>query len=49
MATRISDVVVPEIFSPYVQQVTEEKSRLIRSGASWRRSNLQRAFVPRPG
>lgn len=33
MATRISDVVVPEIFSPYVQQVTEEKSRLIRSGA----------------
>lgn len=31
--TRISDVVVPEIFSPYVQQLTQEKSRLIRSGA----------------
>jgi Major capsid protein 13-like len=31
--TRISDVVVPEIFSPYVQQMTQEKSRLIRSGA----------------
>lgn len=31
--TRISDVVVPEIFTPYVQQLTEEKSRLIRSGA----------------
>ena len=30
---RISDVVVPEIFTPYVQQLTEEKSRLIRSGA----------------
>lgn len=33
MATRIEDVVVPEIFSPYVQQLTQEKSRLIRSGA----------------
>ena len=31
--TRISDVVVPEIFSPYVQQLTETKSRLVRSGA----------------
>lgn len=31
--TRISDVVVPEIFTPYVQQLTQEKSRLIRSGA----------------
>src|SRR5687768_15224792 len=31
--TRISDIVVPEIFSPYVQQLTQEKSRLIRSGA----------------
>lgn len=31
--TRIADVVVPEIFTPYVQQQTEEKSRLIQSGA----------------
>ena len=31
--TRIADVVVPEIFSPHVQQMTQEKSRLIRSGA----------------
>lgn len=31
--TRISDVVVPEIFTPYIQQLTEEKSRLIQSGA----------------
>lgn len=31
--TAIADVVVPEIFTPYVQQLTEEKSRLIRSGA----------------
>jgi hypothetical protein len=31
--TRLADVVVPEIFTPYVQQLTQEKSRLIRSGA----------------
>lgn len=31
--TRIADVVVPTIFTPYVQQLTEEKSRLITSGA----------------
>lgn len=31
--TRITDVVVPEIFTPYVQQLTEEKSRIIQSGA----------------
>jgi hypothetical protein len=32
--TRIADVVVPERFTPYVQQVTTEKSRLIQSGAA---------------
>lgn len=32
-ATRISDVVVPEIFTGYVQLLTEQKSRLIQSGA----------------
>lgn len=31
--TRISDVVVPEIFGPYVQNYTEEKSNLIQSAA----------------
>lgn len=31
--TQISDVIVPEIFTPYVQQQTEEKSRIIQSGA----------------
>ncbi len=31
--TLVSDVVVPEIFSGYLQQLTEEKSRLIQSGA----------------
>jgi len=31
--TLISDLVVPEIFSGYIQQLTETKSRLIQSGA----------------
>jgi hypothetical protein len=31
--TAIADVIVPEIFGPYVQQLTQQKSRLIRSGA----------------
>lgn len=29
---QIADVIVPEIFSPYVQQLTEEKSLIISSG-----------------
>lgn len=29
---QLADVIVPEVFTPYVQQVTEEKSRLIQSG-----------------
>ncbi len=29
----VSDVIVPEQFTPYVQQLTQQKSRLIRSGA----------------
>lgn len=31
--TQIADIIVPEIFTPYVQQLTEQKSRLIMSGA----------------
>lgn len=38
--TAISDVIVPEIFNPYVQQLTEEKSRLITSGAIVRSPQL---------
>ncbi len=30
--TQITDVVVPEIFTPYIQQLTEEKARLVQSG-----------------
>ena len=31
-AVQVSDVVVPEIFGPYAQQVTQEKARIIQSG-----------------
>lgn len=30
--TKIADVVVPEIFVPYVMQMTEEKARIVQSG-----------------
>lgn len=30
--TRVDDVIVPEVFTPYMQQLTEEKSRLVQSG-----------------
>lgn len=30
--TKVTDVVVPEIFTPYAQQVTEEKARIVQSG-----------------
>lgn len=36
----VTDVVVPEVFAPYVQTLTEEKSRLINSGAIARDSAL---------
>lgn len=38
--TQIADVVVPAIFTPYVQQITEEKSRLVASGALVRDGTL---------
>ncbi len=34
--TQVADVVVPEIFSPYVRQLTEEKARIIQSGVAER-------------
>lgn len=30
--TQLADVIVPEVFTSYVQQITEEKSRIIQSG-----------------
>lgn len=38
--TQIADIVVPAIFTPYVQQLTEKKSRIIASGAMVRDSVL---------
>lgn len=38
--TAIADVVVPEVFGPYIQQYTQQKSRLIRSGAVVRDASL---------
>lgn len=43
--TRLSDLVVPEIFTPYAQQMTEEKSRLIQSGAIVRDAVLDAALA----
>jgi len=34
--TQVSDVVVPEIFTPYIQQLTEQKARIIQSGVAVR-------------
>jgi len=31
--TRLADLIVPEVYDPYVRLQTEEKSRLVRSGA----------------
>lgn len=39
-ATRVSDVIVPEVFTPYMQNLTEEKSRLIQSGLLTRSPEL---------
>ena len=38
--TQISDVIVPEIFTGYVQQLTEEKARIIQSGLATRDSAI---------
>lgn len=32
--TQIADVIVPAVFSPYVQQITQQKSRIIQSGVA---------------
>lgn len=44
----IADVIVPQLFTPYVQQMTEEKSRLIMSGAVERDPFLD-SFLAGPG
>lgn len=42
---QIADVIVPEIFTGYSQQITEQKSRLIQSGAIVRDSMLDGLLV----
>lgn len=34
--TRVADIVTPEIFTPYTQQLTEQKARIIQSGLAVR-------------
>lgn len=46
--TRLADLIVPEVFAPYLQQITEQKSRLIRSGALRRNTYLD-TFLAGPG
>lgn len=43
--TQIADIIVPEIFSPYSQQLTEQKSRLIKSNAVRRDTALDAALT----
>ncbi len=38
--TQIADVIVPEIFTPYTQQLTEEKARIIQAGVAVRDAGL---------
>ena len=38
--TKITDVVVPEIFGPYVQVLTEQKARIVQSGVLTRDPSL---------
>jgi len=42
---QIADVVVPEIFTPYAQLITEEKSRLIQSGAAARNGQFDASLA----
>lgn len=42
---QIADVVVPEVFTPYVQLTTEEKSRLIQSGAAVRNGQFDASLA----
>lgn len=45
---QLSDVIVPSIFTPYVQQSTEEKSRIIQSGIAMRDERMD-AFLAGAG
>jgi hypothetical protein len=47
-AVQLTDVIVPEIFTPYTQLMTEQKSALIRSGALVMDAELS-SFLNGPG
>lgn len=46
---RIADVVVPTIFDPYVQKLTEEKTKFLASGIAARSGHLDRWLASRAG
>ena len=43
--TKIADVVVPEIYTPYKQLVTEQKSALIQSGVVARDESIDALLI----
>lgn len=43
--TAIADIVVPEVFTPYIQQMTEEKARLVQSGILARNGMMDSLLV----
>ncbi len=43
--TQIADIITPSLFTPYVQQLTEKKSRLIQSGALQRSERLSQLLA----
>jgi len=43
--TQIADLIVPEIFTPYTQQITEQKARLIQSGVMARNALMDQMLA----
>lgn len=44
-STLVSDVIVPSVFTPYVQQITEEKSAFVQSGVLVRDAQLDQLLA----
>lgn len=44
-STLIADIVVPELFTPYTQQITEEKARFVQSGCLQRSALLDNLLM----
>jgi len=43
---QIADVVVPEVFTPYAQQITEQRANLVQTGVITRDTSLDALLVP---